>query len=243
METAFVHTVMIVEDEEQVAKVIAGLLKRMGVGFVYARDGETGLEKLKKAPRPFSLILSDQRMPGMDGHEFLEKARELSPDSIRFLITGFADIQTIIDAVNQGAIHRYISKPWDNTELMDLIAKGLKEYELVLESERLLALSREQNLKLYKLNKELKEKAGDYKQQLALLDSRIEKLKTRVASAGDSGYSPGNTTRETLSQLFIEKDLVTGEKINVFFAAALRELYDNFKAMAANNGFEMPDNT
>jgi len=107
MEEKLNHTILVVDDE---AKAIEKIVGTIDAEITFAAGGAEGIEKIKSAPVPFSLIISNQRMPGMKGYEFLEKAREITPDSVRVLVTGYSDMDAIIDAVNRGAIHRYILK-------------------------------------------------------------------------------------------------------------------------------------
>ena len=102
------------------------------------------------------MILSDQRMPGMSGDVFLRQARELKPDTIRMLFTGYADIQAVINAVNEGHIFRYILKPWDTVELEGIIRQGIEQYELLAERRRLIAELQAANAQLVEAN----ERAG-----------------------------------------------------------------------------------
>src|SRR5262249_44788926 len=83
------------------------------------------------------LILSDQRMPGMSGDVFLRHARRIQPNTIRMILTGYADIQGVINAGNEGSIFRYIHKPWDAAELEGIIHQAAKQYDLVTERDRL----------------------------------------------------------------------------------------------------------
>ena len=89
------HTILIVDDEEKIGKSLGRLLRTIKIKYVYLDSGQSALERLKSTSTPFSLILSDQRMPGMTGADFLEKAKEIAPDTIRFLITGYADLPTV----------------------------------------------------------------------------------------------------------------------------------------------------
>jgi len=93
-----------------------------------AESGEEALEVLKE--NKVHIIITDQRMPKMTGIELLEKVLELYPDPIRILLTGYADIQAVIDAINKGQVYRYITKPWDEQELRLTIKNSYEVYRL-----------------------------------------------------------------------------------------------------------------
>ncbi|WDP86990.1 MAG: response regulator [Desulfobacter sp.] len=138
-------------------QTVGPVLEDLGLGFIHDETGEEGLESVRKATTPFSLVLCDQRMPGMKGSQFLAKVKEISPETIRVLITGYSDIKTIIRAVNKGAVQRYISKPLKNDDITQTIRSGIAQYEKYLESQQLYGVAKKQNKKLYELNCELME--------------------------------------------------------------------------------------
>ena len=111
MRQKYNHTILLVDDEESIIKSLKRLFRKEDYKIITASNGNEGLELLKRIDKPVSLIISDQRMPEMTGTQFLEKAKDIFPDAIRFLLTGYSDMRAIIDAVNQGGIHRYINKP------------------------------------------------------------------------------------------------------------------------------------
>jgi len=86
-----------------------------------------------------SLIISDQRMPGMTGVQLLEKSLEIRPAAIKILLTGYTDVQALIDAINEGKVYRYISKPWDADDLRLTVKRALETFELTENNERLLS--------------------------------------------------------------------------------------------------------
>ena len=98
----------------------------------------------------------------MTGDQLLRRARELKPDAIRMLFTGYADIQAVISAVNEGHIFRYILKPWDSTELEGIIRQGVEQYDLLAERRRLIAELQSTNAQLLAANDELA-RAGQLK--------------------------------------------------------------------------------
>ena len=240
MEHQHSHTVLVVDDEAMVGKAVTALLRKMEVQCVCAGSGAEALEILSGAAKAFSMVISDQRMPAMTGQELLERVRELFPDTLRFLISGYTDMAVIMRAVNTGVIHRYIPKPWDNAEFARAIADGLKQYELSLENERLSRLAREQNQNPHKLNKELKSRADEDKGTRGELDQRIEALTrklTAMESAAPGGQGPDP---EEPGRLMRSHGVETKEKAAVFLDGVVQEIFVRFQELAARNGFEMP---
>jgi DNA-binding NtrC family response regulator len=94
-------------------------------------DGQLGLETISRQG-PYTIVISDYRMPGMDGVHFLSRVRELSPDSVRMLLTGYADLQTAIEAVNKGNIFRLLTKPCPPDTLTCALAAGVDQYRLMI---------------------------------------------------------------------------------------------------------------
>ncbi|WP_428267565.1 response regulator [Haliangium sp.] len=118
-------TLLIVDDEEQILKMLTRLF-RSEFRVVTANGGQEGLKKFDEE-RP-ELILSDQRMAGMTGIEMLRSMAEKEPGTVRILITGYSDIDAVIQAVNHKLLHRYVTKPWDNDELMEIVKEGAASY-------------------------------------------------------------------------------------------------------------------
>ncbi|MCG8634042.1 MAG: response regulator [Desulfobacterales bacterium] len=237
MADKFDHIVLIVDDEEQVGRAVGRLMKQVGVKYVYMDSGEAGLERIKTAGTPFSLVISDQRMPGMNGSEFLEKAKEAAPDTIRFLLTGYADVDAVTQAVNKGSIHRYIAKPWNKKEFIETVKTGLEQYELIVENDRLFKLAKAQNTKLYTVNTELKKSTAVHQKAIVQRDKEIAKLKKRL----EIGFENRNYINE-IETMLREHEILEQEKINTLYAAIVAELFEQFQDIATRNGFEMPDN-
>jgi response regulator RpfG family c-di-GMP phosphodiesterase len=161
MPLKYTHRLLVVDDEESITKALYRIFRREGYEIDTASSGQEGLALLKEAERPFSLIISDQRMPGMTGTQFLEKVKKILPDVIRILLTGYSDMDAIVDAINKGEIHRYLTKPWKDDDLLVQIRQALEQYELRAENRRLLALTARQNKKLRELGKNLKKKVDE----------------------------------------------------------------------------------
>ena len=129
--------VLCVDDEPN---VLAAIERNLFGEFevVVAKSGEAGLDAVRWGEK-FAVIVSDMRMPGMDGATFLAKAREISPDSVRILLTGQADVQSSIAAINKGAIFRYLCKPCPKDELIAKLNDAVRQYRLICAEKELLA--------------------------------------------------------------------------------------------------------
>lgn len=128
--------VLFVDDEHEVLDGIRRLLRNQ-VELQTATSGTEGLRLLREAG-PFALVVSDMRMPSMNGTQFLMKAREQSPDIVRLVLSGQADLQTTIDAVNQGHIYRFLTKPCPADQLLAAIEDGLRQHRLLVAEKVLL---------------------------------------------------------------------------------------------------------
>ena len=159
-------TILFVDDEESILKALKRFLRKQPYEVFTANGGQEALDFLEKYEKPVALIVSDQRMPSMNGAEFLEKAKKIYPDAIRFLLTGYSDMDAIIDSVNKGEIHKYITKPWNDDDLMLQIKQGLEHYGLKEENKRLLAVTREQNKKLFEFGKMMDQKVKEEGQKV-----------------------------------------------------------------------------
>src|SRR4051812_9287537 len=146
------HTLLIVDDEVDVLESLRHQFHRT-YRVLTATSGGPAVSLLNE--QEVQLILSDQRMPGMSGDAFLSQARKLQPDAIRMLFTGYADIQAVINAVNEGHIFRYILKPWDTVELEGIIRQAAEQYDLLAERKRLIAELQAANGQLTRANEDL----------------------------------------------------------------------------------------
>jgi signal transduction histidine kinase len=152
-------TLLIVDDEVDVLESLRHQFHRT-YRVLTSPTGAEAIELLEH--NEVEVILSDQRMPGMPGDVLLRKARQLKPDTIRMLFTGYADIQAVINAVNEGHIFRYILKPWDSAELEGIIRQGIEQYELLAERRRLIGELQDANGRLVEANADLA-RAGQLK--------------------------------------------------------------------------------
>lgn len=167
---------MLVDDEKAITRALHRLFRKEGYHILTAESGLKGLEKLHQLEKPVSMIISDQRMPEMNGAKFLEKSKAICPEAIRYLLTGYSDLDAVMQAVNKGEIHRYLTKPWNDSDLLLQVAQSLEHYELVSENKRLTALTAAQNAKLSDLNKNLEGKVKERTAQVIAQNKALEKI-------------------------------------------------------------------
>lgn len=112
-----------------------------------APDGESGLEAIHRCPS-YAVIISDMEMPGMDGVQFLRRVREMAPASVRMMLTGYAELQVAVNAVNEGHVFRFLTKPCSPASLSQAIAAGVRQYRLVMAEKELLEKTLAGSIKL-----------------------------------------------------------------------------------------------
>ncbi len=172
-------TLLCVDDEANILSSLKRLFRPHGYRIFTAESGKQGLDILEQ--ETVDLVISDMRMPEMNGAQFLERAREKWPDTVRILLTGYAEISAAIDAINKGQIYQYISKPWEDADILLLVKQALERKTLEREKKRLEALTQRQNEELKELNTSLEQKVQDrtaeLRQTMDFLNLAHEKLK------------------------------------------------------------------
>jgi eukaryotic-like serine/threonine-protein kinase len=114
--------VLFLDDDERILKSLKALF-RSRYDVLTTTEGQIALEYMRQGH--VHVVVSDQRMPGMSGVEFLRKAKEVSPDTIRILLTGYSDLTAIVGSINDGEVFRFIDKPWDNQEIQETIGEAV----------------------------------------------------------------------------------------------------------------------
>ncbi len=232
-------SLLFVDDEANILSSLKRLFRPLGYRIHTATGGAEGLELL--AREPVDLIISDMRMPEMNGAEFLEQAAARWPDTMRILLTGYADLNSTIDAVNKGRIYRYVSKPWIDHELTLLVQEALEFKQLKDEKKRLEALSIRQNEELTELNATLEQKVAarteELRQAMGFLEQAHASLKSQYTTSinifanlielregSASGAGHARRVAEQARQLGIAMGLPEDKVQDLLFAALLHDI-------------------
>lgn len=164
-------TLLLVDDEDSILSALKRLLRREAYRVLTANGGQAGLDELGRGR--VDVIVSDQRMPGMSGVEFLHRAKVLYPDTVRMVLSGYADLQSITDAINQGAIYKFLSKPWDDAMLKAEIEEAFRHKALRDENRGLNQQVKAANAELTRVNAQLQEALEAQRQRTKLGETAL----------------------------------------------------------------------
>lgn len=168
------RTLLIVDDDQNIVAALKRLLRKDGYHIVTAESGHEGLQKL--AENEVDVIVSDQRMPGMTGVEFLRRTKELYPETIRMVLSGFTELRTITDAINEGAIYKFLTKPWDDEHVRTHIQEAFHQKEMGDDNRRL-------DREVQEANRELADVNGRLQHLLASQREHIHREETSLIVA------------------------------------------------------------
>jgi len=177
--------VLCIDDEKNILLALKRLFRPLGYKVLIAESGKEGIQTLEN--NNIDIVVSDMRMPHMSGAEVLQQVAERWPDTGRILLTGYADLDSTIAAINKGQIHQYISKPWEDSEIKLVVKGALERKRLLEEKEELTRLTETQNAKLENMNESLEEqvamRTGELRQTVEFLELAHEQLRQSYISA------------------------------------------------------------
>jgi len=224
------RTLMLVDDEANVLTSLRRLLRQEGYRILTAGSGEEALEIL--ATQPADVVVSDQRMPGMSGAEFLGRVREIYPDTVRMVLSGFSDLEALTDAINQGSIYKFIAKPWDDDALRRNLREAFQAREMAGETLRLGKELQRSNAELERLNQELQraleertERDSQKQTVLGITQDVLQSIPLPVIGMDDDGLIAA--ANEEAEKLF-------SENIPLFGSSASSRLPAEMAAWLAN---------
>ncbi|GAA6172773.1 hypothetical protein NBRC116592_24430 [Colwellia sp. KU-HH00111] len=214
--------ILVVDDEIEIIKS----LRRQFMRYYHvniANSGQEALEILKN--KPIKVIISDQRMPDMNGSEFLSHVEKHYPDSIRMLLTGFADINAVIQAVNEGHIFRYVTKPWNPIELDSIVGEAFERYNIIEKNRDLLE-------QLQSANATLEERVRQRTIELEKANEKLNQIATHDHLTG--------LANRALFQEQLDLCLASAKRNKKLVAVFFLDL-DGFKAVNDTYGHDIGD--
>ncbi|MFT5720635.1 MAG: response regulator RpfG family c-di-GMP phosphodiesterase [Motiliproteus sp.] len=231
------ESLLFVDDEANILSSLRRLFRSLGYNIYVAESGKQGLEILRQ--HPVDLVISDMRMPEMDGAAFLEQVATGYPDTVRILLTGFSDIASTVEAINKGSIYRYLSKPWNDAEITLTVRQALKTKSLEREKLQLTAQVQRQYAELQDLNNTLEQRVTSRTEELQQVADMLDLAYQQLSDSYQGTiqvFSGLISMREALSGRYAQKvaelartmakafGLAEEETRHIYFAGLLHEL-------------------
>jgi response regulator RpfG family c-di-GMP phosphodiesterase len=230
-------TILCVDDEPNILAALRRLFRKENYRVLCAGGAAAGVALLEQ--EQVDIVISDMQMPEINGTEFLECVRRRWPDTLRLLLTGHADVESTIGAINRGEIYRYITKPWSESAMLLVIRDALERKGLEREKLRLEALTREQNEALRELNATLEQRVRDRTAELSSAQKSLqvshERLKTNfltlikilsslIEMRGGAMAGHGRRVADLARRIALRMGLSAREAQDVFVAGLLHEI-------------------
>lgn len=231
-------TVLCVDDEPSILSALRRVLRSEGCRILVANSGAEALAVLSS--ESVDVVVSDMRMPGMDGAELLGRVRAQWPQTARILLTGYADMDATISAINNGQIYRYIHKPWDEHELRLTVRQAAERELLERERLRLHDLTEAQNQELKELNIGLEARVAERTAELSVANDRLKRnylttirtFSSLLELRGGIMTGHGKRVADLARRMGVALELPTEQIQDLFVAGLLHDL--GFTAIAEN---------
>ncbi|ADH84997.1 HD domain-containing phosphohydrolase [Desulfurivibrio alkaliphilus] len=230
--------VLFVDDEDNILRALRRLFQEEKFEVVTATSGEEALEIISRRD-DCAVIVSDQRMPGLSGVETLARVRKQAPLILRLLLTGYADIEAAMDSINRGGVFRYITKPWQDEELLQTVRHAHQHHHLVKENLRLSELVKKQNEELKRWNSELENMVQEQTEELQRSYDELKAFNSRLRANFKSVItalaglmelrnkrmrSHSQNVAEIAARVGSELKLAVAERENLVVAALLHDI-------------------
>ena len=177
--------ILCVDDDPIILKALERLFRKENYDIYKAESGDEALSILEKTP--IDLVISDYKMPELSGVELLKKIKKKYPTTTRIILSAYADIDSVVSAINEGQIYRYCHKPWDNDNLKLTVKQSLEYHDLQKENRILMRKIQKQNLELQSNNNYLEKKNKTNKFSMKLYQNILQKLPTPVLAIDITG--------------------------------------------------------
>jgi response regulator RpfG family c-di-GMP phosphodiesterase len=208
--------VLIVDDEEGILSSLRRLLRREAYELITVANAKEALRVMEE--QPVSLLISDYRMPGMSGTDLLLEVQRRWPETLRIVLSGYSEVKAIISAINEGAVYKFITKPWNDEEIKLHVRRALEQHALRAENQRMAREISLQNQRLRELNEQLDQRAADASRGLTFAQETLEMIDAGVVTidvtglvvtanreavrllAGRSGHCAGESAQRVLPE-------------------------------------------
>lgn len=216
------HKVLFVDDELLILNSLKRLLRRESYEIKVCNSPIEALDLIKNDF--FTLIISDERMPEMYGSEFLEQAKDISPKSLRMILSGYADMNAILNAINKGNIYKFINKPWDDDDLKNEINLALKYYNLQEKNLELSECIKIKNIELDEYINNLENKSVEKLNELNIFQDLLYNLPIAYLCVSSEGWIV--RANNTFNTTFPNNNVISNDIKNYLSESEFKIYYD-----------------
>lgn len=210
--------VLIVDDEQSILSAMRRLLRREPYEILTVTCGTEAIQVLEECP--VHLLIVDQRMPGCSGTDLLREVRERWPETIRMILSGYSEVSSIIASVNDGAIYKFISKPWNDEELKLHVRRAIEQYDLEAENRRMADELIQANERLKDLNRKLDQRVADAMIGLDYTQELLNVMEAGVITVDETGLVV-NANSRACQLMDPSRGEIVGESVGVALPAPL----------------------
>lgn len=225
-------TILCVDDEPNVLQALKRLFLDENYAILTASSGQEGIETLEK--EPVQIVISDYRMPNMSGVEFLRMVYERWPDTVRIVLSGYADASTIVAAINEGRIYKFIPKPWNDDDLLVTVKNAVERYSLYTLNRQLSRELMTKNDALVKVNAQLNDLLEEKSRDLEFTSKSLVMHQSllNAVPVGILGIDLGNLVvmcNDSCSSVCSDKAILVGGSADVVVPAEVRRFISRVK--------------
>jgi response regulator RpfG family c-di-GMP phosphodiesterase len=234
-------TLLVVDDEENIIRALRRLFRHEPFSVITATSGAEGLDILSK--QPVAVILSDQRMPGMIGSEFLKAVKERYPHTIRLVMSGYTELESITSAINDGAVFKFLLKPWEDEKLLTHIRDAFSYHDLKSNNILLAEELKKANARLEEKVREEREKNALNTRSLLLSQELLDRMPIAVFGVSNEGLI---VMANQYARRLVNQEAVVGNVIDDVIPETITQaLYTALTATSTANSNELywPDTT
>lgn len=231
---------LLVDDEENILSSLTRLLRRDGYHILRATSGSAGLALLKT--NDVGVIISDQRMPEMSGVEFLSQVKAQYPNTVRMVLSGYTDLNSVTDAINNGAIYKFLTKPWDDEQLRRNVREAFEHFNLRHENERLTHALQHANEELQVLNQDLERRVREQTEELLcsvrtleVAQDIVEAMPMGILGISEDGFIAVANASARKELGFAQGGLV-GTSLREHVSAAFLATFQQWSAVGSGKG-------
>jgi len=226
------RTILFVDDEPEILNSLKRQFRKQNFTILTADSGEAGMKILEE--HPVSLVISDERMPEMSGVEFLQDVKKEYPDTIRIVLSGYADSNAIINAINKGEVFRFVTKPWDTDVMLEVIEQAFAQYDVIQRNKEYMKQIIEENLRL-------RQEIEDRTTVLELTPEILEDLPVPVLVVGKDNNIVFFNRKMSV---FGGETLSRGDRLTRIFSEETRErILKGFLIPGGQEGLEITEGT